>query len=257
MKKHYAIATAFFICIFNFTTITAWGVNSDGPGNHHNFNNITFSPNFSNNVSVSTFQEMTASINSTIKVMCDAAGKAYEKSAESLSNLKEWASNNKLKVALYTTASVYGYVTYKLFTLKHVLAQPENWSLWNHSTSLEELYALSEKELGEILVKEAQQRYTIVNDPENFITPLVTFLQMVEEEKKLLQAYISLYEWIQSLRLEKILWVDAQLAAACQERLKRLAYLRAIFVNWITEYKFMHNAVPPCTAPAHAVPAAA
>ena len=249
MKNRYAIATAFFVCICTITTITPRAIFSGGGSQDNNvFNNnvpVTVSPNFSPVFNINMFQDMSANISNSLKAVYEAAHAAYEKSIESLGTLTEWAGNNKLKLTFYTTASVYAYITYRLYTMTHLLAQPDNWSLWNSSSSLEELYAIPEKHLGDILIKEAQQRYTLMDDPENFITPMVTFLHTVEEEKKVLQAYIKLYDWIHAAHLDKLFWLNDNLATAYEERLKRLAYIRAIFVNWITEYKFKHSAVPP------------
>lgn len=252
MKHRYAIGAAFFISGLLGTTIIARAAGSDAPYSMNDCYNmkspITVSPNqsYSNstNINISVFQEMASSITNSIKNLYEAAHKAYEKGMESLSDLTVWAGNNKLKVAFFTAASLYGYITYRLFALKSHLMQPDNWSLWNNSRSLEELSAIPEKELGEILIKEAQRRYTLLDDPENFIMPIVIFLQTVEQEKQILQAYISLCGWIKTVRLGKIFWIDEQLATSCEERLKRLAYIRAIFVNWITEYKFTRNAAP-------------
>jgi hypothetical protein len=85
--------------------------------------------------------------------------------------MKAWVLNNKLKVSCYSILAVYAYIHYKLFRLKHQLAQPENWSLWNNNVTLNELHAMDEQQLGEMLVIETQQRYTLIDDPENFITP--------------------------------------------------------------------------------------
>jgi hypothetical protein len=59
------------------------------------------------------------------------------------------------------------------------------------------------------------------------------------------------------MRLNKIFWIDETVAQTCEERLKRLAYIRAVFINWITDYKLMHHAVPTAVVSAHTVGATA
>lgn len=213
-----------------------------------------FYPNISpvTNIFIGITQEMATNIqlyiSTQITALYNAAHRAYEKTCSTVESCADWASNNKIKLTLYTSAALYAYITYKLFTLKYMLVQPDNWSLWNNTLSYDDLRALSEKQLAETLIKEAQQRYTVIHEPENFMLPIVTFLQTVEHEKQILQGYRSLCGWITTLHLNKIMWFDEQLERACEERLKRLAYLRAIFINWITEYKFIQNAQPKAAA---------
>lgn len=263
MKKNYKISTALFLCLLPSTHITS----SSGHGDN-NISNMspTISPNVSPNVSptispnisptispiinifIGITQEVATNIQTYVsnkfKMLQEAAQNAYENTSASVSALQQWASNNKLKLAFYTTASLYSYITYKLFILKYHLIQTDNWSLWNNGLSLDELMSIPQNKLGEILVKEAQQRYTLIDDPENFITPIITFLQTVEQEKKMLEGYVALCSWITTVKLSKLFWFDENLFFLCRERLKRLAYIRAVFVNWITEYKFIHNAAP-------------
>jgi hypothetical protein len=267
MKNRYAMATALLLCLAHFNSITsrvAPGVGGQQIGDitvsppisptisPHISPNIspTISPNISPiiNIFIGITQEMATNIHTYItskfKAIHETGQKAYADASASLGDLKEWASHNKLKITAYSLVSLYSYITYRLFTLKYSLIQADNWSLWNNTLSYDELCSLPQVNLGEMLIKEAQQRYTLIDDPENFITPIVTFLQTVEQEKKLLTNYISLCGWITTARLGKIFWFDEALTHACEERLKRLAYIRAVFVNWITEYKFLHTTVP-------------
>ena len=193
-----------------------------------------------NTVMVTVSPEIITQITLQLQELRNKAYDAATAPLHLLSDFYTWLSENKIKTTMGVAAFFYLYLHYKLLSIKYLLNNNENWSLWNRTTTLEDFFMLPQKNVAESLTRELQRRYTTTENPDDVVTPMVTFLQEVEREQKLLQSYVSLCSWIKTLWLQKICWRDEELWAACDNRLKRLAYLRSVFVQWITEQKLAH-----------------
>ena len=188
--------------------------------------NITLSPELINKIEAAR-----DSIAHTIQTPFQLAGQLYT-----------WVMDNKIQSSLYLAGAAYAYLHYRLFSLQYQLQAAENWSLWNKVVPLEELFATPQKMLAQTLMHEMQRRYTKADSPNDFFGPMVAFLHAIEQETALLQAYDRLCSWSKTIYISKVVWFDEQLHAACDMRIKRLAYLKSVFVNWIAEYKINVNA---------------
>lgn len=147
----------------------------------------------------------------------------------------------KWRIVGITIASCYGYLAYTSICLRLYFNQQERWFNWNEHLTLEALCASSQKELGIELVKEIQRRYTSMNAPTDFVTPLITFLQSIDQEQQQLELYLRLGPWIERLRLCTLTGYNTQLAKKCDMWRRRVAYLRATFMRWMADYKLEQN----------------
>lgn len=264
MNKNYSIGLiALAIASLFFSVMNSAPAPTESPQNQLN-NNTTVNPNISPVITVSigtisqevmsslssyassfaqsisnNVQKTIISIKQTMQATVQYGG---EKSKKIVHSFGDYLNNNKLRLSIYALLGSYVYLHYKLFSIQYALNKDTNWSLWNNAVPFEELFAIPQKELGETIIKEAQRRYTLAENPEDFVTPLITFLREVEVERELLQAYMTLCIWIRRLHISKISWIDAALEASCKERLQRLAYLKNVFLTWYAEHKFQRYA---------------
>lgn len=204
-------------------------------------NNTTNVPvNISNSNLLNITQEITTIV-TAIKDMGSRAREAAAVPCQIACDLYEWIGENKLKAGGYCALAGYVFLHYRLYVLKRALVNPENWSLWNRIVPLVELLEMSQSAVADTLAREVQRRYTSIDNPNDFVTPMTSFLRDLEKERAILEDYRNLCSWLKSFCISKLCWYDEGLLTECTERLQRLAYLKSIFINWITDYKFSQN----------------
>lgn len=206
-----------------------------------------------NQTQIHVTQELAAELSATLSV---AISNVLQNISLKITEIKEgakqtitapfhWIIDNKWKTSFCTFVGVYTYYNCYLLYLKKELSDARWWSAWNKSMSLEELFACQQNHLGTLMVREAQRRYTSLENPGDFISPLATCMQTIEEEKRKLEYYKAVCSWIKTLHVARIMWHDEDFAEWCTERLQRLAYLKSVFINWLTDYKFMQTVGTP------------
>lgn len=208
----------------------------------HHTNNNTVTNTITINLAIS--QEMVTSIvialhqvQAKLQEYYGAAADAARTPLGAVRDTFVWMQENKIATTVYATALSWLYTHYFLVKLKYKLSHADNWSLWNPTLSIEELFAVPFKQLGETLGREAQIRYTSVHNPTDVLGPIVTFMQALDYEKDLLTSYIDTCTLLKSIGLQKIIWSDFEFVLHCKKRLTRLLYLKNAFTHWITEYK--------------------
>lgn len=206
-----------------------------------------------NQTHIKVTQELAAELSATLSV---AISNVLENISLKITEIKEraqntitapfhWVIENKWKSIFMALIGIYSYHNYSLLTLKKELSKPDCWSLWNKAMNLEELFACPQNHLGTLMIREAQRRYTSRENPGDFISPLATCMHIMDEEKTKLEHYSALCKWVETLRIARIMWHDNEFAEECNERLNRLAYLKSVFVNWLTDYKFTQTVGTP------------
>lgn len=165
-----------------------------------------------------------------------------EQCMEGTTYIHSWITENKLKFCLYSASAFYIALNAYLLYLQKQIQAADNWSLWKQELSAQELNALAPETLADILLHELQERYTTVNSLENFSEPLVVFFSAIEAEEKYLRSYQWFCWWCKKFFIAKIMWIDEPLLAACTPRLKRLAYIKKVFVQWMARYKIKKHA---------------
>ena len=149
--------------------------------------------------------------------------------------------NNKINIGFFSAVIGYGYIFYQLFTGHHYLVNATRWAMWKHGVSLAALRAQPEEEISQELLLEIQQRYLNVENPTDFLTPLVLFLQAAEEEIKHTTYYSTLYSrlnWCRGLKIFPINYSQLRLA---HEKKERLMYLKHIMQLWIARHNIQAN----------------
>jgi hypothetical protein len=140
-----------------------------------------------------------------------------------------------------SATSGYLYLLYTMVTLRLYFNHAERWFNWNEYLSLDALCARPQDALGIDLVKEVQRRYTSISTPTDFVSPLIKFLMVIDEEEKALALYLRLGPWIERLHLCTLTGYSKELAQQCAVWRRRVGYLRATFMRWMADYKLEQN----------------
>ena len=147
----------------------------------------------------------------------------------------------KWRLAGSTAVGGYFYLLYSMVTLRLYFNQQERWFNWNEYFTLDALCAQPQKDLGIELVKEVQRRYTSISAPTDFVSPLIKFLMLIDEEERALTLYLRLGPWIERLHLCTLTGYNSELVQKCDMWRRRIGYLRATFMRWMADYKLEQN----------------
>lgn len=200
---------------------------------------ITLSNTSINLMSSFIFTKLSETMHTSVETFYMRAKKMAEKGARVSC---EFLSANRWKVAGGTIACSYAYLLYKTVSLRGYLGERERWFNWYDYLPFEALCAYPQKDLGDDLVKEIQQRYTNLTSPTDFVTPLITFLKILEIEQHALDQYLFLCRWIERFHLTIITAYNKDFVIQCEAWKRRLVYLKATFMRWMAEFKFEQNA---------------
>lgn len=121
------------------------------------------------------------------------------------------------------------------------LERTDTWSSWRPDTPVDILITIPQAELARELILEIQRRYSNSQNPTDFISPLITFIQVIEAEIIMIKHYAEVYRWITKLHIQPVLFINQKQFNALGEKYKKLIYLKNIFLSWAAEYKINHN----------------
>lgn len=190
------------------------------------------------------YRELCDLFSKAYPLLQDAYQKSYQRMHDATLLSFQWVSNHKGTVLLSCVAGIYLASTARLWQLHIKLAQTTNWSLWQQTKSFEQLLEFAQKELAESLMLDIQRRYTSIQNPTDFVLPLVRFMQDIEYEIALLKEYQRICWYLEKSYLLRFTWHDQELLRTCQERMQRIGYLKNIFLSWIAEFKILNQPIP-------------
>ena len=121
------------------------------------------------------------------------------------------------------------------------LERTDTWASWRPDTPVELLIAIPQQELAKELILEIQRRYSNPQNPTDFISPLIAFVQTIDEEIIKIKQYAQVYGWITRLHIQVIFPINQKQFNLLGEKYKKLIYLKNIFLSWAAEYKVSHN----------------
>ena len=148
-----------------------------------------------------------------------------------------------------TTA--YGYLWYRLHQARKLLSNPESWSCWKHHIEIDTLEQCSHDDLSRDLLTDIQERYINPANPTDFIMPLSSFLPIVEKEKLALEFYMWWSTQIIACHLQRFFPVDKHYKDIARNALRRLKFIKNLFVVWWAHYNSHTNFYKPVNAVAH------
>lgn len=163
-------------------------------------------------------------------------------------NLKDWTTKtysflhtNRFFLCTSFIAGTYIYAYHYITQANKYLDMANLWSSWRSDTPLEYLITIPQQELAKELILEVQRRYSNPQNPTDFITPLITFIQAIENELKIIRKYNRLYHCTTILHVQKMLPFNQKQFKSLNEKYRKLIHIKNIFLSWATEYKINHN----------------
>ncbi len=143
-----------------------------------------------------------------------------------------WGKRHKKKIILYSAGTSYALISCLIIQGNIFMRKSSIWSAWKKQLSMEELFAIPHDQLGKELVHAIQQRHVNVQNPTDHITPLVRFVQAVDQEMKVLNRYLILATGIRRCRLIRIFPTNNQKIEQAQELKQRLGFVKHTFISW-------------------------
>lgn len=137
--------------------------------------------------------------------------------------------------------SAYTYVWLRLLYLGYRISSQNSWSNWKDETSLYELLSYPQQELAHEQLYAIQERYQKSDNLTDFFSPLLIFIQAIDQEEKEIDQFIKLHQKIDTLHLSRLFPQQKLAREIAPAKLERIAFLKGLFLNWITEYKIANN----------------
>lgn len=241
----YVVCGLVVLVVHSFVCATAPAPQSADPSkqsvsNASNNNNITVNPTINMNAIISTKMINEICLNVAIAVhqnmifikeyMCGLANDAYD-------STKSGLYNNRWRIFWGTAAAAYLAGNGLLYYYGCLLRDESRWFNWKKQLSLDEMLAIQQKELSELLIFEIQQRYLPIADPTNPIAPLICFLRDIDYEIALLERYRLVGRKLDGWHLSWVTLCDRTLVAECDDLLRRTRYVKTLFNHWMAEFK--------------------
>ena len=121
------------------------------------------------------------------------------------------------------------------------LEQTDTWASWRLDTPVEVLISIPQHELAKELILEVQRRYSNSQNPTDFISPLIAFVQAIDTEIVMIKKYAEIYRFIKRFHLQGIFPINQKQFNQLGDKYKKLMYLKNVFLYWAAEYKINHN----------------
>lgn len=162
--------------------------------------------------------------------------------------IKQWSTQavsffykNKYLLGAFLLCS--GYIIACNYTVQanKFLERTDTWASWHNELTAEQLMAINHKELAKELILEIQRRYSNPQNPTDFISPLIAFVQAIDKEIVLLKNYITHYKVVQKLHLQTMLPIQQKLFKKMDDSYKKIIHVKNIFLSWAADYKINHN----------------
>jgi len=165
---------------------------------------------------------------------------------------KQWSNKtvnffHKNRYLLGASLALGGYIVACNYTVQanKFLERTDTWASWHNEITTEQLMAMNHKELAKELIVEIQRRYSNPQNPTDFISPLIAFVQTIDKEIALLKSYRTYFIWVQKLHLQAALPIQQKLLYKADDSYKKIIHIKNIFLSWAADYKINHNKSKP------------
>ena len=155
--------------------------------------------------------------------------------------VQTFLSDNKLYLGAGALLSLYSYYCYQVICGNFYLKRTDLWSSWKHELSFDQLCLIPQQTLARELILNIQHHGLDMQKPTDFMVPLVLFLQVIEEERSKLIYYQTLYNRITMVKCSVLFPFNKKQYNNIEERLRRLSFLKNIFISWMAEFNVEHN----------------
>jgi len=149
--------------------------------------------------------------------------------------------DNKFYIGAGGVIGLYSYYCYQVICGNLYLKKTDLWSSWKHELSFDQLCLIPQQTLARELILSIQHQGIDMQKPTDFMVPLVLFLHVIEEERRELLYYQTLYRRISMLKCRFLFPFNRKRYNHIEERLRRLSFVKNIFISWMAEFNVEHN----------------
>jgi len=154
--------------------------------------------------------------------------------------MQTWWNGNKIYFGACALLTLYSYYCYQVICGNLYLKRTDVWSSWKHELSFDQLCQIPQQSLARELVLSIQHHGLDMQKPTDFMSPLVLFLQVIEQERITLLYYQTLYNRITTVKCSIIFPFNKKRYNRIEERLQRLSFVKNIFISWMAEFNIEH-----------------
>jgi len=197
-----------------------------------NNNHQIRSENSTENKNVVTQSDQT--LFSTVPRLYDYA-KSFDPQPYKLS-MRQWLKKNKYKIIQFSILGSYLTIWVILLSSHYYFDQADAWSGWQSAIPFTELYTKPQQLLQQELIFDIQKRYINQQNPTDFISPLVTFMNRINGEEKYLNCYTTILNGISRLHLARLFLINDKKIKKIELRKQRLTLVRQLFLSWSAEH---------------------
>ncbi len=148
----------------------------------------------------------------------------------------QWLKKNKYKIIKYSIFGCYVTIWLLLLSSHYYLNQPDSWSNWQAGIPFTELYTRPQELLQQELIFDIQKRYINKQNPTDFISPFVTFLNRINSEEKYVDRYLTMLNSINHLYSRRLFLINEKKIKEIELRKQRLTFVKQVFLSWAAEY---------------------
>lgn len=140
-----------------------------------------------------------------------------------------------------TVLAGYSWINYQLIMRYFFIKDPSLWSNWKINYSFENLCAIPQKTLANELILSICTHVNPKN-PTDTTYSLITFINTIDNEIKIITDYITMGKKIKKMKLIKLFSINDQKIAYAEQLLQRAHFIRHIFLSWLSEFNLGHIA---------------
>lgn len=157
-------------------------------------------------------------------------------------SINNYIRNHKMRTTLTLIAGSYAstlcmLVYYDLY----LMFRTNTWACWKGNVPFDVLITIPYDHLSQDLLLTIQQKYQSTQAFTDFLRPLIRFLHDINTEIATLSHFMTLHKWLSIARMTIFFPKQEKWIEEAREKLKRVAYLREIFLRWAAEYKITLN----------------
>jgi hypothetical protein len=127
------------------------------------------------------------------------------------------------------------------YTNNYFAAETDPHTSTKNPKELEELKQMDPKKLTNSLLLEIQKRHTNCKEPLDFLSPLSTFINIIEKEKIELIFYSKFYNFLKITKLLKLFPINTDNFLKIGSKLEKLFFIRDNFLSWLSMYRIEKN----------------
>lgn len=142
----------------------------------------------------------------------------------------------KYKLIGTGSCTLFAYLYQRIISINSYL-QKQPWSSWKEYLDPERLYP--RPELEKELILTIQRQHVNIQNPTDSLSPLITFLNYIEQEISMIKEYLALHKWLNRLYVARFFPFNKKEIARGPQRLTRLASIKQLFFSWVAQQNFI------------------